>query len=253
MKALITGASSGIGKDMARVLAAQGYDLIVVARREERLRELQKELSVKVRIEVCDLSEIQECIALYESVKDEKIDILINNAGFGLCGEFTETDLSRELQMIDTNIQALHILTKCFLWNFLQRGSGAILNVASSAAFFPGPLMATYYATKAYVLYLTEAIREEIRRKNADIYIGALCPGPVKTEFDQTANVRFSLKGLDSYRVAEYAIKKMRSGKRLIIPGILMKGAYFFQRFLPMPILLRCVHHFQKKKKGENA
>lgn len=248
MKALITGASSGIGRDIARVLASQGCDLIIAARRRERLEELKQELTVSVQIECCDLSNPKECLALYQRVKSEQIDILINNAGFGLCGYFSDSDLERELQMINTNISALHILTKCFLKDFLQRGSGQILNIASSAAFFPGPLMATYYASKAYVLHLTEALREEVRRQNAGIYVGALCPGPVKTEFDKTANVTFSLKGLDSYRLAEYTIKKMKKGTKLIIPGLSMKFAYFFHRFLPKTLLLRCVYHFQKKK-----
>lgn len=250
MKALITGASSGIGRDIARVLAKQGYDLIIVARRKERLEDLRQELNVSVQIECCDLSSAEECIALYERVRSEHIDVLINNAGFGLCGFFNDTDLEREMQMIDTNIRAFHILTKCFLKDFMTRGNGYILNVASSAAFFPGPLMAAYYASKAYVLHLTEALYEEIRRQFRNkIYIGALCPGPVKTEFDQKAGVRFSLNGLDSYRLAEYTVKMMKKRKKLIIPGFSMKCAYFLHRFLPKCILLRCIYHFQRKKR----
>ncbi len=249
MKALITGASSGIGRDLARVLASQGMDLIIVARRRERLEDLVRELPVSVQIECCDLSDAKACMALYHRVKSEEIDILINNAGFGLCGYFSDTDLSRELQMIDTNIRALHILTKCFLKDFLARNHGYILNIASSAAFFPGPLMATYYASKAYVLHLTEALREETRRQNGNVYVGVLCPGPVRTEFDQTAGVKFSLKGLNSYCLAEYTVKKMMKGKFLIIPGLSMKLAYCFHRFLPQALLLRCVYHFQQKKR----
>ena len=149
MKALITGASSGIGRDMARVLAAMDIDLILVARRGERLRELQKELAVSVDIIVLDVSVKENCLALYQRLRNASVDFLINNAGFGDFGEFTQTDLNKELDMIATNMQAVHILSKLFLRDFVKRDSGYILNVASSAAFLPGPLMATYYATKA--------------------------------------------------------------------------------------------------------
>ena len=148
MKALITGASSGIGRDMARVLAKAKVDLILVARRKERLMELKKELPVHVTVVVLDVSKRENCEALYQRFVHEPIDILINNAGFGDYGEFHETELDKDLQMVQTNIQAVHILTKLFLKDFIRRDKGYILNVASSAAFLPGPLMATYYATK---------------------------------------------------------------------------------------------------------
>lgn len=162
MKALITGASSGLGKDMARILADYGIDLILVARRLEKLKEVKEELEkrVQVRCITMDLSDEQNCRLLYAHMKQEEdVDILINNAGFGLAGDFDETDLNRELEMIDTNIKAVHILTKMFLKDFMEKDYGYILNVASAAAFLPGPLMASYYASKAYVRNFTLALQ----------------------------------------------------------------------------------------------
>ena len=248
MKVLITGASSGIGRDMARILSSQGHDLILVARRKKRLEELQKELDGNVEIISMDISSTFQCMKLYEKVKKEKIDVLINNAGFGLFGKFTETKLERELDMIDLNIKSLHTLTKLFLKDFIERDSGYILNVASSAAFMPGPLMATYYGTKAYVLHLTEAISEELRREKSHVSISALCPGPVSTEFNKVANVKFSLKELSSYDVAEYAIKKMFQKKTVIIPGFSMKSAIFFSRFMPRKSLYKMAYKIQHSK-----
>ncbi len=248
MIALITGASSGMGRDMACILDKKGYDLILVARRLDKLEELKQELKNDVTLISMDLSIIENCYCLYEQVKDKNIDIIINNAGFGLLGDFVTSDLDRELNMIDLNIKSLHILTKLFLKDFVSKNRGYILNVASSAAFQPGPLMATYYATKAYVLHLTEAIYEELRHMKSHVYIGCLCPGPVNTEFNQVANVTFSLKGLDSYQVSQYAIKKMFARKIIIIPGILMKLNMWLNRFLPKKILLRCTYYIQRKK-----
>lgn len=248
MKALITGASSGIGKDMARILSHKGYELILVARSEEKLEALKKGLKTKTEIIPLDLSKEEACFELYEKVKKENIDVLINNAGFGLFGKFTETSLEEELNMIDLNIKAVHILTKLFLKDFKERNRGSILNVASSAAFSPGPLLATYYATKAYVLRLTEAIYEELRRENSEVYIGALCPGPVDTGFNERANVKFSLKGLNSFDVAAYAIAEMEKKKLVIVPGKIMKVTRIAQRLIPDKILLKATYKIQKKK-----
>ncbi len=250
MKALITGASSGIGCDMAKYLATKNCELILVARSKEKLEELQKELSslVKTKIIVMDLSNEQKLKELYVICKNENIDILINNAGFGLAGEFIDTDLSKEMEMVDLNIKALHILTKLFLKDMVKRNKGYILNVASSAAFQPGPLMATYYATKAYVLYLTEALNEEMRAKKVSVYLSTLCPGPVDTNFNKIANVHFSVKPLSSSYVAKYAIDKMFKKKMVIIPGFKMKLAKFFGRFLPTRTLMKITYQIQKKK-----
>jgi len=250
MKALITGASSGIGRDMSIILSEKGYDLILVARRHEKLEELKRTLSVNVQTICLDLSKEEACFSLYEQVKNENIDILINNAGFGIFGVFDEIDIHKEMEMISTNIKAVHILTKLFLKDFKRKNSGYILNVASSAAFLPGPLLSSYYASKAYVLRLTEAIYEELRREGSNVYVGSLCPGPVKTEFDKTANVKFSVKGLDSHYVADYAIKKMFKRKLTIVPGLTMKLARFFEKFIPEKLLLRMAYNMQKRKEG---
>lgn len=248
MKALITGASSGIGADMARVLSNMGYDLILVARRKTRLNRLKKELKTNVEIISMDLSTTFHCMELYNQVKKENIDILINNAGFGLFGKFSDTKLEKEIDMIDLNIKAVHTLTKLFLKDFKEKDQGFILNVASSAAFMPGPLMSTYYATKAYVLHLTEAIYEELRSEKSNVVISCLCPGPVDTEFNKVAGVRFSLRELDSYKVAQYAIKKLFHRKTIIVPGFTIKLGIFSTRLAPRKFILRITHSIQHRK-----
>ncbi|MDU4891236.1 MAG: SDR family oxidoreductase [Clostridium sp.] len=248
MKVLITGASSGIGRDMAEIYSSKGYELILVARSKDKLELLANKFKTKVKIIQMDLSIPENCFRLYDLVKDEEIDILINNAGYGVFGKFLDTDLNEELNMIDLNIKAVHILTKLFLRAFKEKNKGSILNVASSAAFSPGPLFSSYYASKAYVVRLTEALYEELRRENSRVYIGALCPGPVDTNFNDRANVAFNLKGLKSYDVADYAIRKMEEGKLIIIPGTLMKISYCFTKITPNKMLLKAAYKIQKKK-----
>lgn len=248
MKALITGASSGIGRDMAKILSDMGYEMILVARREDRLKELQKELKTSSEIICADVSNVETCKGIYNKVKDKDIDIVINNAGFGIFGEFTDIDLDRELNMIDVNIKAVDILTKLFLKDFKEKNKGYILNVASSAAFLPGPLLSSYYASKAYVLRLTEAIYEELRHEKSNVYVGALCPGPVDTEFNDVASVKFALKGLTSSYVAKYAIDKMFKRKLVIVPGKIMKCARFFSKITPEKLLLKVSYNQQRKK-----
>lgn len=250
MKALVTGASSGIGREFARQLSAKGYDLILTARRTQRLEELRKELKTESRVITADLSDEKECFELYEQAKDENIDILINCAGFGVFGPFLKTDLERELSMLDVNIRSVHILTKLFCRDFVKRDSGRILNVASSAAFQPGPLLSSYYASKAYVLRLTEALAEELRRSGSRVTISALCPGPVQTEFDEVADVKFSLPGLSPEYVASYALKRLFAGKTVIVPGAAMKAAHFFERFLPERVIVGTAYRFQHRKTG---
>lgn len=248
MKVLITGASSGIGRDMAEIYSNKGYELILVARSKDKLELLANKLKTKVKIIQMDLSIPENCFRLYDLVKDEEIDILINNAGYGVFGKFLDMDLNEELNMIDLNIKAVHILTKLFLRAFKEKNKGSILNVASSAAFSPGPLFSSYYASKAYVVRLTEALYEELRRENSRVYIGALCPGPVDTNFNDRANVAFNLKGLKSYDVADYAIRKMEEGKLIIIPGTLMKISYCFTKITPNKMMLKAAYKIQKKK-----
>ena len=252
MKSLITGASSGIGYNMAKYLNSMGYSLVLVARDKEKLQKIQKELSGEVKIVVADLSNESKLKELYVLCKNDNIDILVNNAGFGLFGEFTETDLNKELEMIDVNIKAVHILTKLFLKDMKKRNKGYILNVSSAASFQAGPLMATYYATKSYVTKLTLAIYEELRRDKSNVHISCLCPGPVNTNFNNVANVQFSMKSLSSEYVARYAIDKMFQNKLIIIPGIKMKFTIFFNRLVSNKLAIRIVYNFQKKKEKNN-
>lgn len=250
MLALITGASSGIGADMARILSDKGYDLILVARNKRKMEVLSKELKTNVEIIPMDISSTYNCTELYNLVKKKNIDVLINNAGFGLFGEFTNTKLDKELDMIELNVKTVHTLTKLFLKDFVKKDKGYILNVASSAAFMPGPLMATYYATKSYVLHLTESINEELRRKKSNVYIGALCPGPVNTNFNKVAGVSFNLESLESYDVAKYAINNMFKKKVVIIPGIKIKLGVFTLRLLPRSFVRKIAYKIQKNKEN---
>lgn len=248
MKALITGASSGIGYQMAKYLSELGYDLVLVSRDKEQLQKMQEQLKTEVKIIVADLSNASKVKEVYVLCKNENIDILINNAGFGDCGYFDETDLNNEMNMIDLNIKAVHLLTKLFLKDMKKKDKGYILNVSSSAAFLPGPLMATYYSTKAYVLRLTTSIYEELRRSKSNVHVSCLCPGPVDTNFNKVANVKFSVKPLDSKFVAKYAIDEMLNNKLIIIPGFKMKCAQFFSRFCSTKFLAKITYNIQKKK-----
>lgn len=246
MKALITGASSGIGKDLAINLSNMGYDIILVARKENKLKEVSKLCNTKTEIYVTDLSVEENCKKLFSDHKD--IDILVNNAGFGLFGEFKDTDLDKELNMIDLNIKAVHILTKLYLNEMIRKDSGKILNVTSTAAFLPGPLMNTYYSTKSYVFKLTTALFEELRRIKSNVKVSVLCPGPVNTNFNNVAGVSFSMKSLSSKYVAKYAIKKMFKNKLVIIPGFKNKLGVIGCKFLPLKWLLKIDYNIQKKK-----
>ena len=248
MKALITGASSGIGYQMAKYLSELGHDLILVSRDKQKLQKMQEELKGEIKIIVADLSDASKVKEVYVLCKNENIDILINNAGFGDCGNFDETDLTKEMEMLDLNIKAVHILTKLFLRDMKKKDSGYILNVASSAAFLPGPLMATYYSTKAYVLRLTTSLYEELRRDKSKVVVSCLCPGPVDTNFNKVANVKFSVKPLNSDFVAKYAIDEMFNKRLIIIPGFKMRFANFFTRFCSTKFLARITYNIQKKK-----
>lgn len=249
MKALITGASSGIGLDMARYLATKKCELILVARNKEKLEEIQEKLPTKVTIIIADLSNEQRVKDLYVLAKKENIDILINNAGLGDFGPLTDTDLNKDLELINTNIKAVHILTKHIVKDMEKRPTNTyILNVASAAAFQPGPLMSTYYATKSYVYRLTEALYYEEKKKKTKVHVSVLCPGPVATNFNNVAGVKFSVKPLTSSFVARYAIDKMFEEKMLIIPGFKMKCAKFFGRFVSEKFLLKITYKIQKRK-----
>ena len=248
MKALITGASSGIGRDMAKYLGKQGFDLILVARNKERLEEVKSEIKTNVEIIIMDLSSEENCINLYNQAGD--IDILINNAGFGVFGLFTETNIDKEIEMIKTNIVAVHILTKLFLKDMVKKNKGYILNVSSIAGFLPGPLMSTYYSTKSYVLRLTQSLQEELRRQKSNVKLSILCPGPTATQFLERANVTFKTKSASSEYVAKYAIDKMLLGKRIIVPTFKIKCAKFLCKIIPDTILVKFIYYIQKRRKN---
>ena len=252
--ALVTGAGRGIGSAIAKSLAKEGATVIVnyagnAQAAQDTVDSILKDggSAEKYQCDVSDFAAVEEMIK-YIVQKYEKIDILVNNAGFGLFGNFTETDLSKELNMIDINIKAVHILTKLFLKDMKRKNKGYILNVASSAAFQSGPLMATYYSTKSYVYRLTEAINYENKKDKVNVQVSCLCPGPVDTNFNKVAGVRFSVKPLKADYVAKYAIDQMLKGKMLIIPGFKMKCAKFFGRFVSDKKLMAITYRIQKKK-----
>ena len=249
MKVLVTGASSGIGRDMAREFAKRKYDLVLVARDETKLNELKEELReiVEVTAISMDLSNEENCKNLFNMQKD--IDILINNAGFGIFGEFTETELDKEINLINTKIIAVHILTKLYLTEMCKKNSGKILNVSSIAGSMPGPLMSAYYASKAYVLRLSEGIREELKRKNSKVQISVLQPGPVNTNFNNVADVKFNLNSLTSEYVARYTVNKLLKGKFYIVPGFSIKITRFFAKITPNNILAKVAYNVQERKR----
>ena len=303
MWALVTGASSGIGRDMSRYLYSLGYSIVIVARDENKLEELKQELekretnitssvenikksnnklesnvknniniynnkhiedssfidknklddSIKKKQQIIviseDLSKAENCKKLYEKTKHIKIDLLVNNAGFGVFGYFSETDLEKEINLINTNITAVHILTKLYLRDMISRNKGHILNVASIAGMEPGPLMAAYYASKAYVIRLSRAINKELKKQKSSVKISILCPGPVDTNFNNVAKVVFKAPSMPSEKVAKYGIDKAIKGKLIIIPGILNKSVRFFSKIVPDCILEEVAYHIQRRKK----
>lgn len=251
MKALVTGASSGIGREMAIYLSSLGFDLVLVSRNKEKLEELASKLKGKIKLVVIDLADEKSAKDLYMICKNENIDFLINNAGFGLFGDYNEVNLSKELEMINLNIKTVHILTRMFLKDMTKRNSGYILNVASSAGLLRGgPLMSTYYATKGYVVDFTLAISEELRRNKSKVKVSVLCPGPVDTNFNNIAGVKFNLPSMDAKYVARYAINQiMKKNKLVIVPGFRVKLGIFFSRFLSNKRLLKTTYNIQRRKK----
>ena len=247
MKALITGASSGMGRDMAKYLYSLGYELYLVARSKKDLDKIYEECE-KVHTYGYDLRIEENCVKLYEQLKKENIDILINNAGFGDVGNFSETSLDKEMDMINLNVKAYHILTKLFLKDFVKRDYGRILNVSSMAGFMPGPYMATYYATKNYVTSLTLAIYEELKRDKSNVKISLFCPGPVDTNFNNVANAKFSIGSITSEYASRVAIDGMFKDKLIIVPNN-MRLNHVFSKISPTKILLDINSRIQEKKK----
>lgn len=252
MKALVTGATSGIGKCMAEYLASLGWELILTGRNEKALSQLENELPTKVYTIPADLSDKNEVFKVYRFCQKHDIDMLVNNAGFGIFGEFDKTDLENELDMINVNIVALHILTKLFLRDFKKKNSGTILNVASSAGFLTGPLLSSYYASKNYVVRLTLAIARELKKSRSKVKISLLCPGPVDTEFNKRAGVVFSIKPASPVTVAKYGIDCALKGKTTIIPTFMIKAGIIASRILPEEIVSAVTYKIQEKKLDNN-
>lgn len=249
MKALITGATSGIGKNIARVLSKKGWKLILTGRNEAVLKRLQNELG-NCEIIAADLAERSEVFKVYEFCRDKGVDMLVNNAGYGIFGKFDETDLNDELNMINVNITAVHILMKLFLRDFKKQDHGIILNVASSAGFLTGPLLSSYYASKNYVVRLSLAAAEELRREKSNVKITVLCPGPVDTEFNNRAGVSFSMKPISAEYAAEYAVKSALSGKLIAVPGFMIRAGITASKLVPHKLLAMVVYGMQERKKN---
>ena len=248
MKCLITGGSSGIGKDMAKTLSLLGNEVILVSKDENKLISACEEIK-NSHYYVCDLSYDVEVNKLCEYLLKEKPDIVINDAGFGTFGDYSEVSLEREMEMVKVNVISLHKITKTCLKYMEGNKNAHILNVASIAGLLPGgPLLGTYYATKSYVRSYTLGIYEELRRKGSSIKISCLCPGPVNTNFNKVAGGGFNTSSLSSEYVAKYGIDKTLKGKMIIIPGTMMKLGIFFSRFLPYRLQLKILYKIQRKK-----
>lgn len=255
--ALVTGGSTGIGLDLAREFASHGHDLVIVARNADRLDQaagaIEGKFGVKVTAIPQDLSVDEASQRLYDTVVSEgiQIDFLVNNAGFGLAGEFADTDLNRELDMIQLNVAAVVHMTKLFMPAMIRRKKGRIMNVASTAAFQPGPLMSVYYASKAFVLSFSEAIAEELH--DSGVTMTCLCPGPTETEFAEiagTGNTRLftHMSVKSSEDVARFGYKAMMRGERVAIPGMGNKLFVQAERAAPRRLVTRIVRKIQESR-----
>ena len=236
-----------MGRDMAILLSKKGYDLILVARNGDKLKRLAEKLPVQVTVIPMDLSVRKNCYKLHSIARN--IDILINNAGFGEWGEFYYTSLDKELNMIDLNVGAMHILTKLYLRDFVKRNKGYIMNVSSLAAFGSGPLMAAYYATKSYVYKLTTAINEELRARKSKVHISVFCPGPVDTGFNDRAGVSFSMKSLNSMEASRRALRGMFWRRTVIIPSFSNRITALMCKFAPLRLVLMVCYRIQHSKR----
>lgn len=256
--ALITGASSGIGYELSLIFAEHGYNLVLVARSADKLEDLKQKLESQYNIKVFNivknLSDLDSAQEIYNEIDNLKlrIDVLVNNAGFGDFGEFYNSDINKLHNMIELNINSLTKLTRLFLPHMVQNKNGKILNIASMGSFQPGPLMAVYYASKAYVLSFSEAISREL--KNSGVTVTAVCPGPTKTNFSETANLGMSglfvnLQVASAQSVAKFAYKKMQKGKVVAVPGFFNKIGAIFTRLLPKRVVRNFVYNLQKNRK----
>lgn len=247
-RALVTGASSGIGRELAKLLRRDGHELILVARRESALHELAQELG-GATVVALDLSQRDAVARLTSLVPD--VDLLINNAGFGDTGPFAEADGARQLEMIDLNVRALTELTRAYLPGMAQRRFGRVMNVASTAAFQPGPYMATYFASKAYVLSFSESIAEEMR--GSGVTVTALCPGVTESEFHAVAGMGSTKLGMikmpTAASVAEEGYDAMLAGTTVVVTGLFNKAGTVGVRLLPRAVVRRLVKFVLKRSR----
>lgn len=238
---LITGASAGLGVEFARQCAGRAQEVVLVARRKERLDQVAAEIGRQAHVIACDLSQPDAPAKLVAEVKSRGLwtRTLINNAGFGLRGRFEQLPLARQLEMIDLNIRALTDLTFAVLDDMRLNGGGAVLNVASTAAFQPGPRMAVYFATKAYVLSFTEALHEELKGQN--VKVSALCPGPTRTEFGEVAGIDklggFERLSMDAAPVVRAGLEGLEANRAIVIPGAMNKAGAWSTRFAPRSVV----------------
>jgi short-subunit dehydrogenase len=254
--ALVTGASAGIGRELARRFARGQHDLILTARRTDELHALAEELrkvGATVHVIPADLSDPAEPRRLFDEVvaRGLTVDVLVNNAGFGVYGPFVDADRERLLAMVQVNVLALTDLTRLFVQGMVARGRGRVLNVASTAAFQPGPLMAGYYATKSFVLSLSEALAHELR--GTGVTVTCLCPGPTRTEFASVAAAEGATlydnpNVMTAAPVADTGFWATMRGKRVVIPGLLNRIGAFATRFAPRSLLMHIVERIQSRR-----
>lgn len=255
MLAIVTGASSGLGKDFCYLLSKNGYDLIIASRSVDKLNEIKADIESKYpsKVEVIQSDLSKDVGSLIQATNSKKVDLLINNAGFGDFCEFTLADYNKLDQMVDLNCKALMKLSHHYASIMKEQGNGRILNVASVASFQPGPYMAVYYASKAFVLSLSESLDYEL--KPFGVRVSALCPGPTKTDFFKNAGSDAKkmlnvTKPLESKEVVEYAYKKMMKNKRVIIPGFKFRLLLFFEKLIPRSLTLNILGKIQSKRKN---
>lgn len=262
MYALVTGASAGIGMEIAKYLSILGYDLILTARSEDKLQDLRKTILKRfpdrtVLVIPADLSKREECFRLYkeacERAGEENIEFVANNAGKGVYGLFLETDLDAELELIDLNVASVHILSKLFLRDMVRRGHGTLMNVGSCAGFMSGPTFSSYYASKNYVVRLTEAIHEELRRAKSPVKVSCLCPGPTDTAFNKNSGVAVSGKQIKSAQVAREGVDGALKGKMIVIPGKKMPAVVRASSLMGEHLSTRLNYRLQVKKAGKQG
>ena len=259
MYALVTGASAGIGMEMAKYLGTLGYDLILSARSEDRLEQTRRVILGRypdrsVHLMPADLSRREECFRLYRDASalagDDGISFVANNAGMGVYGLFLETDLEKELDLIDLNVTSVHILSKLFLRDMVKKDQGVLLNVGSCAGFMAAPTFSSYYASKNYVVRLTEAIHEELRRAGSPVKVSCLCPGPTDTAFNRNSGVAVSGKQISAVQAAKEGVDGALQGKMIVIPGRKMPIIVTASRLLGEHLSTRINYLLQVKKAG---